>query len=403
MNVTNAKPTGPQSTAKVKILCVDDEPYVLEGMLANLGRKYEVQTATSGAAALQLLTEDPGRAVIISDMRMPAMDGATFLAKARVLAPDAVRVLLTGQADVESAISAVNEGQIFRFLTKPCSPPNLLAAIATAVEQHQLITAQRVLLEQTLHGSIRALTEVLSLTNPTAFGRATRIKQLVSQLAEHLELRERWQVEIAAMLSQLGHITLPPETAEKAYYGNPLTKEEQRLMDNLPSVTEQLLGGIPRLETVRGILSDYARPHRGSEKPNIHHDVQYAGAQLLRIAVDFDALEAHGALALDKITARPEHYDPAALAALVAVRGQSSSDSVRDVSLSQLVAGMVLAEDVKLSNGVLLAARGHEVTDRFLERMRNSGKGALTDQYRIAVRSPGAASWWAAPSAPKSA
>jgi response regulator RpfG family c-di-GMP phosphodiesterase len=150
-----------------------------------------------------MLAREPAVAVIMSDMRMPGMDGATFLARARQVAPDAVRMLLTGQADVDAAAAAINEGQIFRFLTKPCPPPMLLAAFASAVEQHELITAERVLLEQTLHGSIKTLTDVLALVSPTSFGRATRIKQLVSDLAERLAIRERWQVEVAAMYRSL--------------------------------------------------------------------------------------------------------------------------------------------------------------------------------------------------------
>src|SRR5262245_27108832 len=99
-----------------KILCVDDEPNVLEGLSMHLRRGHEVLTATSGRAGLDLLRDNPSIAVVISDMRMPQMDGATFLATARHIAPNAVRMLLTGQTEMESAISAVNDGQIFRFL-----------------------------------------------------------------------------------------------------------------------------------------------------------------------------------------------------------------------------------------------------------------------------------------------
>jgi response regulator RpfG family c-di-GMP phosphodiesterase len=394
------KPPSVESKPKPRVLCVDDEPNVLEGLTLNLGRRYDVETAGGGAAALELLQRDPQRSVIVSDMRMPGMDGATFLAKARTLAPDAVRMLLTGQTDIEAAIQAVNEGQIFRFLTKPCPPPALLAAIAAGVEQHELITSQRVLLEQTLHGSIKALTDVLSLTSPAAFGRATRIKQLVSELANQLGLQQRWQVEIAAMLSQLGHITLPHETAERLYFGQPLSADEQKLVEKLPAVTEQLLSGIPRLELVRAMLADYPRPFRGASRPAPADDLQYAGTQLLKLAVDFDVSESRrggAAQAIEALRAHADQYDPGLLAALIALRGQRRADDVRETPLPQLVVGMVLAEDVKMTNGVLLAARGHEVSQRFLERVRNSPKGAIKDKLLIAVRSSSEATWWAAP------
>src|SRR5882672_2539455 len=176
---------------RVRVLCVDDEPNVLEGLSLHLRRRFEVATATSGNAALELLKRDGSTAVVLSDMRMPGMDGATFLSFARQLVPDAVRILLTGQTELSTAVSAVNDGQIFRFLTKPCAPATLLSAVDAAVEFNRLMVSERVLLNQTLHGSIKALTEVLALTNPTAFGRATRVKQHVTALADKLALQER--------------------------------------------------------------------------------------------------------------------------------------------------------------------------------------------------------------------
>jgi DNA-binding NtrC family response regulator len=128
-----------------KILLVDDEQRVLEGLSMHLRRNFTVQTATSGAAGLERLTADGAIAVVVSDMRMPNMDGATFLARAREIAPTTVRMMLTGQADIDSAIAAINGGQIFRFLTKPTSPANFLAAVTAALTQHRLIVSEKVL------------------------------------------------------------------------------------------------------------------------------------------------------------------------------------------------------------------------------------------------------------------
>ncbi|HTP38481.1 MAG TPA: EAL domain-containing protein [Steroidobacteraceae bacterium] len=125
------------SVRRSRILCVDDEPQVLDSLALNLRRHHEVLTATSGAAALELLEHEQQIAVILSDMRMPGMDGAAFLARSRQLAPDARRILLTGQTDLAAAINAVNEGRIFRFLSKPCAPPQILAAIQAAIEDRQ--------------------------------------------------------------------------------------------------------------------------------------------------------------------------------------------------------------------------------------------------------------------------
>jgi len=383
------------STARTKILCVDDEKAVLDGLSLHLRRRYDVLTAQSGAAGLEALERDGSIAVIMSDMRMPGMDGAEFLSRARKLLPNSVRLLLTGQADMTSAIAAVNEGQIFRFLTKPCPPAAVMAAVDAAAEQNRLVTAEKVLLEQTLHGSIKALTDILSLTNPVAFGRATRIKQLVSDLAEKLEVGERWQVEVAAMLSQLGSITLPAETIEKVYYNQPLTLDEQKMVARAPAVTEQLVRNIPRLEQVAEILAAHVKPRRGADALAGDPKKQYIDlmAQLLRAAVDFDTLDTQGssgALSLDTMRGRKDRYEPRVLDALAALRGADGPRAgVREVFLSVLCVGMVFVDDVKTNTGTLLVARGFEVTQGFLERARNFKPGTVKEPLRVVVRPAG--------------
>jgi signal transduction histidine kinase len=133
-----------------KILLVDDEPYILEGLAHHLRRRYRYATARSGSEALAVFRSEGPFAIVISDMRMPGIDGATFLNQVRQLAPDTIRILLTGHADLESAIAAVNEGYIFRFLSKPCSAETLLKTIEAALEQYRLLTADRFLLEEKL-------------------------------------------------------------------------------------------------------------------------------------------------------------------------------------------------------------------------------------------------------------
>jgi DNA-binding NtrC family response regulator len=193
-----------------RILGVDDDPNVLEGLARTLRSHYIVETANEGTVAIEMLKTAEPFAVIMPDQRMPQMTATQFLAHARGVAPTSVRVLLTGQADMESAIDAVHEGNIFRFLTKPCSSDLLLAALDSCCQQYPLVTSEKVLLEQTLHGSIRALVDILSLANPLAFGRVTRVRKIVEELINHFQIRERWPIEVAAMLSQIGCVTVPP-------------------------------------------------------------------------------------------------------------------------------------------------------------------------------------------------
>jgi C4-dicarboxylate-specific signal transduction histidine kinase len=130
-----------------KILFVDDEPSILEGLAIHARRKFQVSTATSGAEGLQRLKKEGPFAIVVSDMRMPEMDGSAFLREVRLNAPDTIRMLLTGYADLESAMNVVNEGYVFRFLTKPCDPGSLHKAFDSALEQRRLASADKLLLE----------------------------------------------------------------------------------------------------------------------------------------------------------------------------------------------------------------------------------------------------------------
>ncbi len=152
-----------------KVLCVDDEPQVLEGLSLQLGRRYEIVTALSGAEGLEVLRRDRDVAAIVSDMRMPRMDGATFLARARTLAPAAGRVLLTGQTDLRAAIAAVNEAQVLKFLSKPCPPPELHAAVEAAVEHFCQASIENTGLRRALTAQIVSQDPVTGLASRTHF------------------------------------------------------------------------------------------------------------------------------------------------------------------------------------------------------------------------------------------
>jgi response regulator RpfG family c-di-GMP phosphodiesterase len=368
------------------ILCVDDEPQILESLRDTLHRKFDVRTATSGAEALVELAEQPDEyAVVMSDMRMPGMSGAVFLREARNVAPDATRILLTGYADLEAAVSAVNEGQLFRFLTKPCPATELLATCLSALEQYRLKTAERVLLEQTLRGSVRALAEVLALANPAAFGRSARVRSLVSRLARSLELEDAWEVEVSALLVNLGAVTLPPETAEKLYTGANLTPGEQAMVQRVPEVTHRILDNIPRLEGVLEVLDNYERNYKamgaGRSLP--------LGARILRIALDYDELESHGSsetVAIAAMRSRDKPYDPDLLdrfAHIVAGDKEEEREHVSQVPLLGLRAGMRLADDVRSMSGALLIARGHIATEQLITRLWNLQTGSVREPLTV--------------------
>jgi DNA-binding NtrC family response regulator len=187
-----------------EILLVDDDNSVLDGYRRSLSREFVLETALGGQQALQLATDSGPYAVVVSDMRMPGMDGIQVLSKIKALSPDTIRVMLTGNADMETAVNAINEGSIFRFLNKPCSKEVMAKTLTAALVPYRLVNAEKQLLEQTLSGSMQVLTEVLSLVNPAAFSRAERARRYIHHIVTAMNLGNPWQYEVAAMTSQLG-------------------------------------------------------------------------------------------------------------------------------------------------------------------------------------------------------
>jgi CheY-like chemotaxis protein len=376
----------PSPAVKPRILCVDDERNVLEALAANLRRAYDVVTATSGAEGLDLLASDPTIPVVISDMRMPQMNGASFLHRARDIAPDTVRMLLTGQADMATAIVAINHGYIFRFLTKPCDRDTLNTAIEAALKQHQLVTAERELLEQTLRGCVKTLVDVLALVSPAAFGRANRIKQRAVEIARALGITEAWQLEVAALLCQLGVVALPDEVCDKLQRGHLLSEAEQQMIARVPAITDQLLGNIPRIDAVRSILANHARPLPRTSTADPERKLIELGSHVLRVALDLDALESDRdakASPLDVLRGRG-NYDKEVLAAVERLeQGEGTPQEVREVPIKDLRPGMVLVEDLLMATGALLVTRGYEITQGFLERLNNFQAGAVRGPLRV--------------------
>ncbi len=364
------------------ILCVDDEPRVVDGLALHLRRDYEVLTANGGQSALQILKEKGAPAVIVSDMRMPGMDGAALLKQVKHLYPETTRILLTGEPGRDAAIAAINEGQIFRFLTKPCPPDQLRAAIEAGVIHHRLQRAERVLLQETLVGCIKALVDILAITNPVAFGRATRVKRLATDLAAALGNKGFWQLEAAAMLSQIGYISLPVELVEKLYYAKRLTPEERALADGAPFVAQKLLGHIPRLGPVMEILAASQ-----DAKSNVPDPLIKLGAGILRLVLEYDAHIAQGlpvSGAIAAIRAHAVRHDPTLVDGLESMVGPAAGTGlISEVSVGRVTPGMVFMDDLRTSVGTLLVPKGFEVTETFLERMRNFGSAILQERVRV--------------------
>ncbi len=372
-----------------KILFVDDEPAVLDGYKRILHRDFELSTATGGEQALAEIHEHGPYSVVISDMRMPGMNGAQFLARVRQTAPDTIRMLLTGHADLNAAMDAVNEGNIFRFLTKPCEKEVLGKAITTGLVQYRLVTAEKELLENTLMGSIKVLTDVLAAASPEAFGRSKRIARYVRHLVTKFGLSSPWRFEAAAMLSQLGCVTLDPELVQAAYVGKSATPEDAARFAAHPEVARNLLVNIPRLEPVAWMISQQLikEVSQKSDASAWTGDI-LPGARMLKLAVAFDSLRTRGKSEKDafaELHCRHDEFEKELINALENMKPDAIEMEVRKIAVSKLTTGMILHQEIRNRNGMLVVPNGQEVTYALLTKLENFAEAGKIDKEVLAL------------------
>ncbi len=363
-----------------KILMVDDEENILQAYTRVLRRRFTFETALGGGDALQILQDLGPFAVVVSDMRMPGMDGVELLAKVKDLYPDTVRVMLTGNADQATATEAVNRGSIFRFLTKPCDSETLAATLEAALAQHRLATAEKELLEQTLKGSIQMMVELLSLLDPASFGRAQSMSVLAEELARRLGMPNAWSMYVASVLSQIGVLTVPASVVGKLRSGGFLSTAERDIAQSVPEIGSNLIRHIPRLGDAADAIqymnknfngTGYPRDERrGGEIP--------LGARILRVVNDYLTLlvtQDDPFKAISDMEIRKAWYDMSILQALRDVVAEQQTDEPEpepvDMEIPRIQAGFTLAEDVVTHEGLLVLPKGTRLGKSHLEKLRN--------------------------------
>ena len=357
-----------------KILIVDDDPAVLQGYDRLLRKELQVTTATGGAAGLTLLKQEGPFAVVVSDMRMPGMNGIEFLLKVQETSPDTIRVMLTGTSEIETAVAAVNQGKIFRFLSKPCGKEMLLKTLRDSVAQHRLVCAEKEILENTLRGTIYVLTEVLSLVSPAAFSRATRVRRYVQHVVSKLSLGNPWRFEVAAMMSQLGCVTLDPDTIDAVYAGRELSPEEKTQYIEHPLMAQELLKTIPRMESIAWMIAYQNRrlPDDWDFGDREMREMRL-GAQILRaaLAFDLDLRKKHSRVeAALSLKRRFDDLDARIVDALVELEPEKVGEGSSSVPIAQLGGGMILEQEVRTVKGLLIAAQGQEITTPLLLKLK---------------------------------
>ena len=365
-----------------KILCVDDDANILAGFQRTLRKQFSLDIALGPEEGLAAIKSQGPYAVVVADMQMPGMNGIQFLMKTQEQAPDTVRVMLTGNADQKTAMDAVNQGHVFRFLTKPCSPEELALVLKTGLEQYRLITAERELLGKTLNGSIKMLTDILSILDPQSFGIGQKMREYIRLFAQSLNLKQTWDLELAAMLSQIGFVTIPATVLQKSRAEQGLSGEEKDMLARVPEIGANLLNNIPRLESVAKIVLYQNKNFDGSGFPadKMAGEEIPIGSRILRVLRDLLLIEARNIprfKALVNMRQCPGRYDPKVLESIAAafdvfLAAKPSDEALtKEIAFKELRVGQVLKANVMTKDGMLIITAGTEVSQVVMEKLHN--------------------------------
>jgi response regulator RpfG family c-di-GMP phosphodiesterase len=362
-----------------RILMVDDDERILSSYHRSLRTAFDLDVALGGAQAMQAVEEHGPYAVVVADMHMPGMNGIQLLEQVQSHAPDTVRVMLTGNADQHTAVEAVNRGRIFRFLNKPCAVPDLSQALEASLEQYRLVTAERELLDKTLSGAVKVLSDLLAMVDPVSFVWTQQAMDYALTLGRMLGERDSWALALAVMLGPIGRVTVPRPVLEKMQSGQRLTPDEQAVLTRVPEIGSNLITRIPRLEGVAKLILYQAKSYDGKGFP--HDEVEGEriplGARILNAVYSFVELEQQrksAVVAIEEMKLRRGRYDLKILAALEELVIPTAEPQPRrpvQVTAEHLLPDMVLVRPVHTADGVLLFAEGARLSASHIEKLQN--------------------------------
>lgn len=413
----------PSAIAPSALLFVDDEANILNA-LRRLFRPlgYKIFTADSGAEALALL-EHEAVDLVISDMRMPQMDGAQLLEQVRAKWPDTLRILLTGYADVSSTIAAINRGEIYRYIAKPWEDNDIILVVRHALERKALEQEKRRLeqltrsqneelkalnasletkvqertaelrqamssLEQA-HGelkksfitSVRIFSNLIELRAGRLAGHSRRVADVARSLAQQMGMSdaEIQDVVLAGLLHDIGKIGLPDRLLEKPF--DSLNSDERAQVMKHPVTGQVALMSLDRLKAAAELICFHHERFDGQGYPNSlsGSDIPL-GARILAVANEYDALQ-NGTLLNQHLSSAKAHefivkgsgkrYDPAVVDAFNKILGvaEQRTELAQEIKAINLKSGMVMARDLTAPNGMLLLSRDHVLDDPMIAKL----------------------------------
>jgi response regulator RpfG family c-di-GMP phosphodiesterase len=357
---------------KSNIMVVDDQPAnlkLLEDLLTQLG--HAVRSFPRGRLALDAAARNLPDLILL-DINMPEMNGFEVCQKLKAddrLASIPV-LFLSALNETRDKVNAFRSGGV-DYITKPFQVEEVSARVETHLQLYRARQVERELLEKTLNGSVKALSDLAHLTSPSLTERSGALRNMVVHMAAQLRLPDPWQYELAAVLCLIGCITLPSDAFEHAYVGDKASAEELQMYRAHPDVGFRLLSRIPRLENVAEMI----RLQQVETSNWASNDVAERGSRMLKTAQELDRRVLRGIpfpTACDQLRAAPGKYPIALLDALKQYSPSRVHFEVKRLLSQQLSPGMILEDDVVTAEGSLtVISKGTTLTVTLIERVQN--------------------------------
>jgi DNA-binding response OmpR family regulator len=358
--------------AQPNIMVVDDQPAnlkLLEDLLTQQG--YAVRSFPRGRLALDAAVRKVPDLILL-DINMPEMNG--FEVCKRLKADETLAgvpvLFLSALSETRDKLNAFRAGGV-DYITKPFQVEEVRARVETHLQLYRARQVERELLEKTLNGAVKALSDLAHLTSPTLTERSGALRSIVFQMASQLRLPDLWQFELAAMLCLIGCITLPPDTFEHAYVGDNASPEELQMYRAHPDVGFHLLARIPRLENVAEMI----RLQQIETSNWANNDTAERGSCMLKTAQELDRRTLRGIpfqTACDQLRSAPGKYPTMLLDSLRDYSPSRVHFEIKRLSAPQLLPGMILEDDVVTEDGSLtVISKGTTLTVTLVERVRN--------------------------------
>lgn len=420
--------------ADTNVLFVDDERNIL-GSLQRVFRKegYGILVAESGECGLDLLRHN-NIAVVVSDQRMPGMGGVEFLRRVRESAPDTIRMMLTGEADAADMAGAINQGEVYRYITKPWDDDELRLIVKAAVERYSLVAENRRLqaetlrqnaelseLNQTLEAKVEEKTkklresffafvglcaDMIELHDQLSGGHCKRVAVLARSFGQKLGIKgaEFEALWAAALLHEIGLVGVPKEVLDK--HETELSEGERALIRNNPALSQEIVSRIDTLRQAGLVMRSHMENFDGTGYPDrLRGDEINAGSRILAVCRDYDRLRhaRHPYSKVDALAAiergRGRRFDPVIAESFLRFASElkdsdegqcithsigSKLPQVLKVDIQDISAGMTLARPLVTGKGRLLVAQGTVLTEALIEKVLNfHGIDPITESVQV--------------------